>query len=133
MHPSKAALSCADQAVHAAHSHSPGLIAGIQPPGVSSFYPPHPSIPCGAQYIPVIIAHQCCLKHSRSSHVAIHVRRSQLKEDKGLLKKESKIKSQRARRESTHSRRQAIGEEKGVGGSLSRMKHDPVSSHMNVR
>lgn len=40
MHPSKAALSCADQAVHAACSQSPGLTAGIQPPGVSSFYPP---------------------------------------------------------------------------------------------
>ncbi len=40
VHHSKAALSCADQAVHAAHCHSPGLIAGIQPPGVSSFYPP---------------------------------------------------------------------------------------------
>lgn len=40
MHPSKAALSCADQAVHAARSQSPGLTAGIQPPDVSSFYPP---------------------------------------------------------------------------------------------
>lgn len=36
------ALSCADQAVHAAHR--PGLTAGIQPPDVSSFYPQHHSI-----------------------------------------------------------------------------------------
>lgn len=42
LQPSKAAMSCADQAVHAASSHSQGLTVGIQPPGVSSMsiYPP---------------------------------------------------------------------------------------------
>lgn len=38
LQPSKAAMSCADQAVHAASSHSQGLTVGIQPPGVSSMY-----------------------------------------------------------------------------------------------
>lgn len=53
------ALSCADQAVHAARR--PGLTAGIQPPDVSSFYLQHHSI---TRYIPEILAHQSCLEHS---------------------------------------------------------------------
>lgn len=40
VHHSKAALSCADQAIHAAQCHSPGLTAGSKPPGVSSLYLP---------------------------------------------------------------------------------------------
>lgn len=67
------ALSCADQAVHAAHR--PGLTAGFQPPDVSSFYLQHhsiPSPPSGPQYIPEILAHQSCLERSRARRKAAH-------------------------------------------------------------
>lgn len=127
MHPSKAALSCADQAVQ-----SPGLTAGIQPPGVSSFYPPiapsiHPlwsPVHSSEHRSPALFITQLQLT-CRDTCVRKQTKGGQTVSDRkwNHVQHISERESHRRWQEKRDVRRR-----RGFGASVS----DPVSGHMNV-
>lgn len=116
VHPSKAALSCADQAVHTATVQA-SLLAFSHLMCHLSIHPItpslHPSIPCGAQCIPGFPAPQCRLKHHSQVFLKAVVPFPRAHTDR--------------------RRGQGKGGRRGFRGSVSRMNVDPVSGYMNVR